>query len=225
MREVLPARSRAERSERELPARAEELLTVALDLFSQRGFAAVTINDIANAVGVNTALIYYYFESKEDLFRATVEDATAKALDNYRRLRERHSDPVDLIGDWFDNNLELSEPIRKLVKIMLDYANSGMQIALVDGLIKEFYAEECSILSGSIRRGIELGVFRAVDPERAALLASTHLDGIMVASMIRADFDLTAAMGDLKRVFWEHLGYDRNAVAPRARQRSPRAAN
>jgi AcrR family transcriptional regulator len=225
MSEMPRLKSRAERPERELPARAEELLTVALDLFSQRGFAAVTIKDIASAIGVNTALIYYYFESKEDLFRATVQDATVKALDNYRRLRERHSDPVDLIGDWFDNNLELSEPIRKLVKIMLDYANSGMQIALVDGLIKEFYAEECSILSGSIRRGIELGVFRAVDPERAALLASTHLDGIMVASMIRADFDLTAAMSDLKRVFWEHLGYDRNATVPRARQRSPRAAN
>ncbi|MFQ5936859.1 MAG: TetR/AcrR family transcriptional regulator [Acidiferrobacterales bacterium] len=186
--------------------RADELMSAALDLFAERDFASVTIKDIAHAIGVNTALIYYYFESKEDLLRATIENAVVQALDNYQSLRERHDDPIDLINDWFYNNLQLSEPIRKLVKIMLDYSGSRINFPSVDRLIKQFYDEECGILSDSIRRGMAHGTFKRVDPDSLALFVSTHLDGIMVAAMIRPDFDLKAAIADLRDLLWQYLG-------------------
>ncbi|MEX2201229.1 MAG: TetR/AcrR family transcriptional regulator, partial [Dongiaceae bacterium] len=166
-----------------------------------------TIKDIAKAAGVNTALIYYYFDNKEDLFRATLDHAVERALENYRRLGERHSDPVDLISDWFDNHSELSEPIRQLVKIMLDYRTARTQLRVIDDIIKQFYDEECQIISESVRRGIAMGVFRPVDPEQAANLASTHLDGIMVRSMIHRNLDVIGAIAALKELFFEHLGY------------------
>lgn len=190
-----------------LPDRAEEFLAAALELFAKEDFSAVTIKDIANSIGVNTALIYYYFDDKADLFRASLEHSVEQALANYRRLRERHSDPVDLISDWFDNNIELANPIRQLVKIMLDHSTSRTGNRVVDSVIKQFYDEECSILSSAIRHGMEQGVFRRVDPEKAAHMASTYLDGIMVRSLIHRDFDIPAAMNDLKALFWEHLGY------------------
>lgn len=196
-------------------ARADELTSAALDLFAERDFASVTIKDIAQATNVNTALIYYYFKSKEDLFRATIESSVTQALENYKQLREKHEDPVDLIDDWFNNNLQLSEPIRKLVKIMLDYSCSQISSPTIDAAVQAFYDEECSILSDSIRRGIELGVFQPVDPDRVALFVSTHLDGIMVAAMIRPDFDLEAAMHDLRELLWRHLGVSERGKAAR----------
>ncbi len=198
-------------------------MTIALKLFARSDFAAVTIKDIAKAAGVNTALIYYYFDSKEALFRAAVEYAVAQALDNYRRLRERHSDPVDLIDDWFETNLQLSEPIRQLVKIMLDYASSRAQKPVVDRVIKRFYDEECAIISGGVRRGIAEGRFRPVDADQAAKFASTHLDGVMVRSMIHRDFDLAGAMADLKRMFWNHLGHRPRSGRSGPRRRRARA--
>jgi AcrR family transcriptional regulator len=198
---------RKQRRVEELPDRARELLAAALELFSEHDFSAVTIKDIGNAIGVNTALIYYYFDDKADLFRASLEYAVDQALANYRRLKQRHSDPVDLISDWFDNHIELAKPIRQLVKIMLDYSTSRTQRSVVDAVIRQFYDEECSILSSAIAQGIRLGVFRQVDPERAAHIASTYLDGIMVRSLIHKNLDIPAAMRDLKTLFWEHLGH------------------
>lgn len=195
------------RRRKELAPRAAELMVAALELFSQRDFSAVTIKEIANSIGVNTALIYYYFDNKGDLFRASLEYAVEKALTNYRCLRERHSDPVDLIADWFDTNVELAKPIRQLVKIMLDYTTSRTQKSVIDAVIKQFYDEECGILASTIRRGIKSGVFRPVEPDRAAHIASTYLDGIMVRSLIHRDLDIRAAMNDLKCLFWEHLGH------------------
>lgn len=182
-------------------------MMAALGLFARQDFTSVTIKDIASAAGVNTALIYYYFDSKEDLFRATLDHAVREALENYRRLGERHSDPVDLINDWFDNHAELSEPIRQLVKIMLDYRTARMKLSEVDGIIRHFYDEEARIISQSVRRGIAAGVFRRVDPNRAAELASTHLDGVMVRSMIHPDLDVPASIQALRELFFDHLGY------------------
>lgn len=223
-----PPRKAGGRPGRRRGQRADQLMAVALELFSVRDFGSVTIKDIASAIGVNTALIYYYFDSKEGLFRATLENAVAQALDNYRHLKERHSDPVDLIADWFDNHIQLSRPIRQLVKIMLDYSSTRTQIDVIDDVIKQFYDEETEILASSIKRGTQLGIFSAVDPLRAAHLASTHLDGIMVRSFIHKDFDIAAALAELKSLFWEYLGHTavpaEVASAKRLRDASPAAS-
>lgn len=186
--------------------RAIELTAKALDLFAERDFTTVTIKDIANACGVNTALIYYYFANKEDLFRATIENAITDAVENYTNLKKKHDDPIDLINDWFEINLELSGSIRKLVKVMLDYSGSRISISSIDKEVNKFYEVELSILSDSIQRGIDRGSFQAVDPDRLALFVSTHLDGMMVAAMIRKDFNLSTAMADLREILWLHLG-------------------
>jgi AcrR family transcriptional regulator len=186
-------------------AQAARLMSVAMDLFCRRDFASVTIKDIARAANVNSALIYYYFKDKEDLFRVMIEHAILQALDNYSRLKERHTDPIDLINDWFENNVEMSVLLRKLVKIMIDYSHSSVRVASVETLIRKFYKMETSIVSTGVREGIARGIFKIVDPERTALFTSVHLDGIMVASMVRPSFDLATAMDELRRVFWQRV--------------------
>ncbi|HEF5873638.1 TPA: TetR/AcrR family transcriptional regulator [Burkholderia cenocepacia] len=49
-----------------------EILAIALEQFSTRGFDAVSLRDIADAAGVNHAMIRYYFGNKENLWRASV---------------------------------------------------------------------------------------------------------------------------------------------------------
>ena len=190
---------------------AEKLLRTALELFARRDFASVTIKDIARAAGFNTALIYYYFESKEHLFRAATEFAIREAMESFSELRQQHSDPVFLIREWFRNNLEMADLVRQLVKIMLDYAGSANPIASMDALIRQFYSiEEDEILANSIRREIAAGRFRNVDPAWVARFVSVHLDGIMVASIIRADFDMRTALIDLETVLWNYLDQDQD---------------
>ena len=47
--------------------RSEEMMAAALDLFARHDVSSVTIKDIAKALRINTALIYYYFDSKAQL--------------------------------------------------------------------------------------------------------------------------------------------------------------
>ena len=193
--------------------RADAMTEAALTLFAERNFASVTIKDIGTALGVNTALIYYYFDSKEDLFRAAIERAVQRAFLHFRELRLRHSNPADILSDWLDNHVDLHDPIQKLVKVSLDYAGLPVELPEVERSIRQFYDEEYHTLSRCIQDGIDLGLFEPVDAGRTAQWISIWLDGLMVRSKIFPDLDVEAAINSLREMLWTHLGYRRQPAA------------
>ena len=52
----------------------EKLLAAAVPLFAEKGFAAVSIREVAEAAGVNSALISYYFGGKSGLYEAVLNE-------------------------------------------------------------------------------------------------------------------------------------------------------
>jgi AcrR family transcriptional regulator len=54
--------------------RREQIMDAALRVFSQKGFERTTNKDIAQEAGITPGLIYHYFESKEDLLKAAIEE-------------------------------------------------------------------------------------------------------------------------------------------------------
>ena len=208
------AQDRAQGRSRKRPGRDEhsagrvdKFLAASLDLFAERNFASVTIKDIAKALNVNTALIYYYFDSKTDLFRATIEYAVAGAFENVRALDDRSADPPAIIAAWLANHVNKYAEIHRFVKIALDFRGAHEGDPDIANTIESFYVEERKLLSRVIREGIRQGMFKPVDPNRMAQFISTYLDGCMVRSVILPDFDLKGAVRDLHQRVLEMLGY------------------
>jgi AcrR family transcriptional regulator len=61
--------------------RRMQLLDAAAKLFSQRGFDATSMRDIASAVGMLSGSIYYHFESKDELLREVYEQGMRMVTD------------------------------------------------------------------------------------------------------------------------------------------------
>ena len=188
---------------------AEDLARIALDLFAERHYASVTIKDISRAAKVNSAMIYYYFEDKEDLFRAAIETAIDEAFDLFDSHRDsnKHGNPADAIGDWLNIHVALSRQLRNVVKISMDC--KGVIGNLPEGQepIKRFYSHEDEILQKIIRDGIQQGIFRKVDPAIVATMISTMLDGVMARSLIFEDFDMLTTVREIEQALMLHLGY------------------
>jgi AcrR family transcriptional regulator len=178
----------------------------------------VTIKDIAERLGVNTALIYYYFDSKTDLFRATIEYAVAGAFENVRALDNKSADPPTIIATWLANHVNKYAEIHRFVKIALDFRGAHEGNSDIANTIESFYVEERKLISRIIREGIKQGLFKPVDPTRMAQFISTYLDGCMVRSVILSDFDLEGAVQDLHRRVHEMLGYSGNTRLKRQRR-------
>ncbi len=62
-------------------ARPAEIVSAALEVFAEKGFAAARLDDIAARAGVSKGALYLYFETKQDLFEAVVRDAVLPDLD------------------------------------------------------------------------------------------------------------------------------------------------
>lgn len=192
-----------------------------MDLFAERSFASVTIKDIGRAAKVNSAMIYYYYKDKGDLFRAAIESAIDEAFHLFANHcnSEKHDNAADAISAWFDVHVTLYKRLRNVVKISLDCKGVVGNVPDANEPIKRFYRHENEILQNIIREGIEKGIFRRVDPSIVATMISTILDGLLARSLILKDFDMLKTVEEFKQALWLHLGYGvSQPKAVRARQ-------
>jgi len=61
------------RVQRKRGRRIQEILAVAAELFGERGYAAVSLDDVAERLDVTKGSLYYYFASKDELVSAAIE--------------------------------------------------------------------------------------------------------------------------------------------------------
>lgn len=76
----------------------EQTLNVAHDLFAERGYAAVTMDEVAAAVGVTKPLLYNYFGNKERLYIACMERAGEALFEKIEESVRDASNPGDALN-------------------------------------------------------------------------------------------------------------------------------
>jgi len=152
-------------SERDADATRADILAVAIEEFSAKGLAGSRVDEIAERIHTVKRMIYYYFGSKEGLYRAVLERA-------YDHIRTIESD-LDL------DSLAPDEALRHLVKVTFDYHNKhpefvrlvmnenihqGVHVAHLPN-IKERNRTVIATLRKLIDRGVKSGDFRGdLDP-------------------------------------------------------------
>ena len=152
-------------------ARPEEILDAALELFADKGFAATRINDVAKKAGISKGTLYLYFESKEAMFRAVVQEMIAPQLEREEALVDAYQGPTDIllremIHDWWEHigNSKLSA-IPKLI-----ISESGNFPELAEFFVDTIVKRARRLYAKAISRGMVRGEFNAFDPDVVARL-------------------------------------------------------
>ena len=89
----------------EMSPRRAELLDSAIDLFFQRGYAAVSLDDIGSSIGIMGPSIYHYYATKADILVAAFRRATDRLVEDYARLRpaaRARPSLAELVGVYID---------------------------------------------------------------------------------------------------------------------------
>jgi len=89
----VPGRTRSSRAEGAASTRAS-VLGAALDLFTQHGFAATRMDDIAARAGVAKGTAYLHFEHKQALFEAIIRSTVVPALESVRAFQPELDEPT-----------------------------------------------------------------------------------------------------------------------------------
>ena len=89
--------------------RRDQILDAANELFAERGYDEVTIEDVAKSAGVARGLVHHYFGGRKEVFIALVERLGALREDQLRApegrtASERVADSVSRWLDWTEAN-------------------------------------------------------------------------------------------------------------------------
>ena len=149
-------------------ARPRELAQAAFALFSEQGFAATRLEDVAQRAGVSKATIYRYFENKEALFEAVVREAITPRFDEAELLLDAfEGSSSDMLRMLFNVlRAGIDGPFPHMIKLVLTESRNFP--ALANLWADMVITRGMQLVSRIIQRGIDRGEFRSVDSAATA---------------------------------------------------------
>ncbi len=104
-----------------LPAakRREQLLDVAAELFSVKGYAGATTAQMGKVAGITEPIIYRHFKSKRDLFVALIERTGRQTLEQWENELDGVDGPAARLAKIINENPMVSEGGRKGYRVLL----------------------------------------------------------------------------------------------------------
>ncbi len=79
------------------PAKRRQILDGAKRVFMERGFDAASVNDIRRAAGVSKSTLYIYFDSKEELFEAMIEEERDQRFERVTEILASDGSAADVL--------------------------------------------------------------------------------------------------------------------------------
>lgn len=178
-------------------ARPGELVDAALELFVEKGFAATRAEEVAARAGVSKGTLFLYFQSKEELLKAVVEQNISSHFKEWNHTFDSFDgSSADMIGvcmhTWWD--AVGASKASGIPKLMMSEAKNFPDIAL-------FYQQQVvepgqTLIRRILQRGIDRGEFRAMDLDYGVycvvapmifLMLAKHSDGVCTSSKFELD--------------------------------------
>ena len=158
----------------------DRILSQAMQLFSVKGYHAVSIRDIAGAVGIKESSIYNHFKGKQEIFDTMIQQAI-KEMENYFtqiQVPAGKKDDVSMYdGLKFDALYEKvcdtfrvyfeNDTIHMLKNILLISQFDNPSCRCLHKKI--FYDEPIAIQTKVFRRMMDIHAFHPADPEQLAV--------------------------------------------------------
>jgi AcrR family transcriptional regulator len=173
--------------QRRKEARPAEIMAAALELFVERGFAATKLDDVAARAGVSKGTLYLYFVSKEELFKAVIQQGILPVLEQGEEMLAQHTgDTASLLRDMITRWWELvgNTKLAGIPKLIVSEAGNFPEVA-------RYFHDNVSrsvdkLLGKVLRAGIEKGEFRSIDIE-------STIDVITAPVLMRAIWEFSMA--------------------------------
>ena len=153
------AEPRFQRRKEDRPA---EITEAAMATFSEKGYAATRVEDVARRAGVSKGLLYLYFKTKEELFKAVIRSFVSPRLDALTGTIETTELSAEefLRGPFLEFARSLpASPARKLVRLMV--AEGPRHPDLIKWYWENVVSRGIDAIRSVIERGVRAGEFRA----------------------------------------------------------------
>lgn len=171
------------RTKEEAAITRKQILKQALAVFSQKGYAATTLNDIAQAANVTRGAVYHHFNGKADLYNSLIREYSDRGGQIMNEAVSEGGTLLDILRRVFVRQLENIEDDHEMRALMELYLfKTGMIPELELGRQQQLESgkELIGMLTGIMAQGIEQGLLRSdIEPNEMALGYLAYQNGLI----------------------------------------------
>lgn len=170
------------RTKEEAAATRRQLMEAALRVFSQNGYAATTLDDIAREAGVTRGAIYWHFSNKADLYNTLVSEVSSRASPVIDHALDEGGTVLDVLRRMFVRILsymEEDEEFRAVQELVL--FKTAVTPEMEEGMRKKVAGTKqmIEVFSQMMKEGIDAGEIRAdLNPRDGALAMLAFQNGL-----------------------------------------------
>ncbi len=180
----------------------EQLVQAARQVFVRFGYKKTALDDIAREARKGKSTIYYYFKSKDDIFKAVIDaeaEIRAKTIDDQISAIE---DPTLKLRTYiYVRMLTLKKVGNYYEAIKNDLLDN---LYFVNSLRNDHFAAEINLVKKLLLEGIEKGVYTIQNPELTAKTIVTLLQGFEVPLILKnlSDEELQKSVDEMLNILF-----------------------
>jgi len=191
------------------PTARDRIMRAAEALFAERGFEATSIGEIALRAHVNRALLYYYFEHKEDLYHQLLQEGVEKLRATVLSAVNTTSSAHDAVRTFLQGYLQIAHHNPGLVRIVyreIVGAQRGDQES--KALVQQFM-QTIAQMEQVIQRGVQSGELVPHDTRKSVYLLLGMVNVFVTLTYLEQAFYPTDEVVEhIMYVFFHGLGKD-----------------
>jgi AcrR family transcriptional regulator len=160
--------------------RREQILDAATELFARKGFDQTRMDDIVKETELSKGALYWYFKSKDDIIFAILDrifQHEFRELEPLTRSTSPASHDLDIFTEMAIKDVER---MLGLMPIAYEFLALAFRNRLVQQALRQYFNRYIDILDPVIRRGVDSGEFRQIDPRQVSLAACAIFEGTIL---------------------------------------------
>lgn len=160
--------------------RIPQILDAAINVFARLGFGKARMEDLAEEAGVSKGTLYLYFDGKDSIIQAIMENLVVRELDSAREIARTDGPASEKLLAFTQVMREDLRRIEPFIGLYFEFMALITRRKSGKALIHRYFDEFMSILEPMIQDGIDNGEFRPVDVRETALAIGALLEGVIL---------------------------------------------
>lgn len=152
------------------------IIEKAAEVFNRYGYKKTTMDDIAKEVGKGKSSIYYYFKSKEDIFKAVIEfEANVLRIELTNSI-DAVDKPIDKIRNYVLTRMRVYKKVNNFYKALTN--DMLLHLNFIEETRERYEKQEIQLVEQILDSGIKQGKFDMEESYLGALAIVTALKGL-----------------------------------------------
>ncbi|MCK4699752.1 MAG: TetR/AcrR family transcriptional regulator [Bacteroidales bacterium] len=148
------------------------------DIFSRFGFRKTTMSDIARKTGMGKSSLYYYFNSKEEVFEQVVIYEADILIEELTKALERSNGAKEKLKSYISVRMQVLHKLSNYYNAV--FSDDLSHFDFIERVRERYNKQEIQTIQRILKRGIEQGQFEIDNTELAAIAIFTAMKGLEI---------------------------------------------